>query len=397
MISKSFLPWRATLAFWLLLALFGFTNDARAYRLEVVHAFHKQDDPGGGTTPLMADRAGNLFGSSYSSIFKITPDNKETVLYLFSSAVQPGQLLEDAAGNLYGNASQYRNAQDFPYGAAFKLSPNGTLTILHMFCSRERCRDGWWPVGALTKHGKGFYGVTAVGGGGNGCKAYGCGTVFKLSANGNETVVHEFCAGCSKKLVDDGEEPTGSLVADAAGNLYGQTMFGGIGSCTSYETGTSGCGTIFRIGADGSETVLYKFKDKSDGAYPIGDLISDKEGNLYGVTQSGGKYGSGTIFEVTTDGKLTVLHSIGADINAAVFGGVTRDAAGNLYGVTFTGGKFDNGSIYQVAPDGSAEVIHSFGHHRNPLSELLIKNGTLYGSAGGIQGGDNIIYALAHH
>ena len=129
--------------------------------------------------------------------------------------------------------------------------------------------DGGGPNGGLFLDKAGnLYGTTSGGG------LYGSGTVFKVSQAGTETVLYNFTGG------NDGGFPTGSLIADAAGNLYGTTLGGGIGGFT---------GVVFKLDPTLKETVLYSFTGGADGGNPVGNLVRDKLGNLYGVTNSGGR------------------------------------------------------------------------------------------------------------
>ena len=117
--------------------------------------------------------------------------------------------------------------------------------------------------------------MNCFGGGG-----FGCGTVFKLAADGTETVLHAFAGQ------GDGAEPAGGLVEDQAGNLYGTTNLQGAAGCmVEYDLG---CGTVFKLAPNGTETVLHSFAGGADGAYPYGGLVADGSGNLYGTTLQGG-------------------------------------------------------------------------------------------------------------
>jgi len=170
--------------------------------------------------------------------------------------------------------------------------------------------DGASPGGGLIADSAGnLYGVTESGG-------TGCGTVFKLAQDGTETVLYAFKGG------SDGCGPTGALVEDASSNVYGTTSSGGgTCSCPVGHPCSTICGTIFRLAADGTETVLYAFKGESDGWDPAGGLLLDKHGNLYGTTEAGGSYvaqscqmyGCGTVFKLASDGKKTILHSFTGD------------------------------------------------------------------------------------
>src|SRR5438067_1462335 len=114
------------------------------------------------------------------------------------------------------------------------------------------------------------------------------------------TVLYLFKGG------SDGYSPEAGLIADASGNLYGTTYLGGLTSCDS--TG-NGCGTVFKLAPDGTETVLYRFGQggKKDGAYPFAGLVMDQAGNLFGTTSGGGASYDGTVFEIAVDGSEKVL------------------------------------------------------------------------------------------
>jgi uncharacterized repeat protein (TIGR03803 family) len=171
-------------------------------------------------------------------------------------------------------------------------------------------------------------------GGGAGAPFGGAGTVFKIDSNGNETVLYSFCPS---EPCTDGSHPLGGLVLDSAGNLYGTTNSGG----------SSNAGTVFEISAAGQETVLYSFKGlaQGDGSTPsYGSLWLDSQG-LYGTTAYGGTScsyssgGCGTIWLVDLNGNETVLHRFTGSDGAIPMAGVIRDGAGSIYGTTSTGGS----------------------------------------------------------
>jgi uncharacterized repeat protein (TIGR03803 family) len=158
----------------------------------------------------------------------------------------------------------------------------------------------------------------------------------------------------------DGASPEGQLVMDKAGNLYGTTTSGG----------ASDAGTVFELTRQGKETVLYSFKGKADGANPVAGLAIDKAGNLYGTTTEGGASKAGTVFELevpkVAGSKWTekVLHSFGQDKDgASPVAGVTLDASDNLYGTTSAGGTYGYGTVFQMTPSSSGwkeSVLHDF-------------------------------------
>src|ERR1700733_7938691 len=168
-----------------------------------------------------------------------------------------------------------------------------------------------------------------------------------------EKVLHVFQGG------SDGEYPQSSLIADAGGNLYGTTRAGGNG--TGCQNGTQGCGTIFKLGANNSESVSYAFKGGGDGAIPAAGLIADGGGNLYGTTQLGGTANQGAVFELATNGTETVLYSFqgGAD-GSTPLAGLIEDDAGNFYGTTTAGGNGDSGTVFEIASGGGEAVFYAF-------------------------------------
>jgi uncharacterized repeat protein (TIGR03803 family) len=169
-------------------------------------------------------------------------------------------------------------------------------------------------------------------------------------------------------------EPLAGVIMDGSGNLFGTTDGGGgSGNCTV------GCGTVFKITPNGTETVLYAFQGSTDGAFPRSSLILDGAGDLYGTTEAGGSNGYGTVFEVTPTGSETILHSFKAGSDGdAPLAGLAMDNAGNLYGTTFAGGgtqckRAGCGTIFEVTAKGKEKVLYSFHgtHGRNPAAGLL--------------------------
>ena len=200
-----------------------------------------------------------------------------------------------------------------------------------LFYQFEGPPDGNWPAAALTRDTNGnFYGTTLEGGAYT-CPFYsGCGTVFKVDNSGTETVLYSFCSeGCL-----DGALPEASLVRDAAGNLYGTTLQGGDQSCD--------CGTVFKLNMAGKETVLHAFTGNPDGESPSSGLVMDAAGNLYGTTLFGGSAsrGNGVVFKLDPSGTETILHSfVGYPSDGErPYASLVQDTAGNLYGTTYFGG-----------------------------------------------------------
>jgi len=216
-----------------------------------------------------------------------------SVLYMFTGgadgAAPFGNLVRDEAGNLYGT-TQALNNKGLGGGVVFKLSPNGQETALHTFTGP----DGANPMAGLVRDVAGnLYGTTFNGG------ASGVGVVFKVNHDGVETVLHSFGRR-------GGDGPLAGLVRDAAGNLYGTAAHGG---AISHCAGDDGCGVVFKVDASRHYTVLHNFSGSPDGSTPTGDLIRDASGNLYGTTSAGGTHGSGTVFKLDSSGNEIVVYN----------------------------------------------------------------------------------------
>jgi hypothetical protein len=250
-------------------------------------------------------------------------------------------------------------------GTVFELTNSGATwveTVLYNFCSQgiRNCRDGKSPNSALIMDSEGNLFGTALYGG-NDIQA---GTAFELSPTRNAwryTLLYTFCSASN---CADGANPSGPLLFDQENNLLGTTYAG-----ATCRRSRSHCGTIFKIipnGAQSQESVLHTFcqlLDCKDGAGPVGGVVADAAGTLFGVTTIGGGHdidqggnGGGTVFELTDSG-LTVLHRFCALANCAdgehPLAGVVLDQAGQVYGTTGYGGEFEKvygGTIFQVKP-----------------------------------------------
>jgi len=189
-------------------------------------------------------------------------------------------------------------------------------------------------------------------------------------AAGKESVLHSFGG------TGDGATPGGSLVQGTDGNLYGMTTGGGANSE----------GTVFKITPAGVETVLYSFgASATDAAAPYGGLIQAQDGNLYGMSSGGGTFGGGTIFEITTAGVETVLHSFGGSGDGmSPEGGLVQVSNGAFYGTTKGGGANGYGTAFKMTTAGVESVLHSFGGGTdgiNPYGNLIqASDGNLYGT-----------------
>jgi len=251
-----------------------------------------------------------------------------------------GTLVLDSAGDIFGTTYQ---GGAFNRGTVFELDTAGTATIVHSFGGGT---DGAYPAAGLIIDAAGdIYGTTSQGG------RHGAGTVFKLKKSGGEIVLHSFAGS-------DGSNPFANLIGDALGDLYGTTENGG--DSNQCAGGQLGCGVVFKLDPTGRETVLYRFGGGADGARPAAGLVRDESGNLYGTTTAGGASGSGTVFQINTADKETVLHSFTAVEGVEPSCQLVRDARGNLYGTTLDGGPVDTGTLFKIDKTHAFAIIHNF-------------------------------------
>ncbi len=300
--------------------------------------------------------------SGYGTVFELTPNAggawTESILHNFMGSWDggyPHAIAMDKSGQLYGTTSFNSNG----FAGVFRLSAISSLywyeLVLHSFWG-GRGADGD-PVGVLTFDAKGdVYGTTHDGG------PRGTGTVFKLAKNQGkpgwtETVLYTF-KGTAFGGGSDGANPYGGVIFDAAGNLYGTTEWGGPTAMgTVFELSPKTDGTW-------SEAMIYAFKGGSDGLHPRAGLALDRAGNLYGTTSGGGggsmdppSYSYGTVFMLTPADagawNETVLYQFQGGLDGGTpVGGVVLDSAGNLYGTTVYGGTNGNqgGVVYKITP-----------------------------------------------
>jgi uncharacterized repeat protein (TIGR03803 family) len=292
--------------------------------------------------------------------------------------------------------------------------------------------DGSLPAGGVVFDKKGnLFGATQGGG------ADDNGQVFELSPPAQkggawtETVLYSFMG----KLKNDGKWPSGGLVIDGSGNLYGVTAYGGAGDCVLLGTNV-GCGAVYELsppqqkGDAWTETILYSFPTAKQGYLPNGDLVFDGDGNLYGATSFGGSRGTtcdefyggqcGVVFELSPPKKSgawteKVLHNFASGTDGAnPNGGLVLDGKGDVYGTTFGGGNESGecgsggcGTAFELKPPAkkggawSEKVLHRFGQNAqdgaNPAAGVVLgRSGGLYGTAeGGANSGSGAVFRLA--
>jgi uncharacterized repeat protein (TIGR03803 family) len=321
-------------------------------------------------------------------VYELEGAGKETVLHSFTGGVDGGQpyggVIGDSAGNLYGTT--YSGGPPNK-GVVYKLDPAGHESVLHAFTGRS---DGQNPYAGVIRDSAGNLYGTTCGGGGEGCP--GCGTVYRVDAAGNETVLHSF--------VGPGINPYAGVIRYSAGHLYGTTFYEGMtgGTCRPY-----GCGVVYELDAAGREVALHTFSVAPDGANAYAGVVRDSAGNLYGTASSGGMIGLGIVYKLDAAGHETVLYNFpGGSDGAHPVTGVIRDSAGNLYGTTGVGGTHGygvgNGTVYMLDGTGTEKFLYSFGGDGYPSAVIRDSAGELFGTlaAGGLEncGYSGCVYKL---
>jgi len=383
---------------------------------QVLYSFTSADyQPGG----VIFDGVGNLYGVSsnsgeygYGRVFELSPSVSgwtETVLYSFMGGKDganpsPTQsLVFDTASNLYGTTVR---GGTLNAGKVLKLTPNGganwTESVIHSFMDRP----GQYPESGLVFDAAGnLYGTTF---GANG-------TVFKMLPQSGGTWKYRMLHRFQYRRSEDGSGPEAALAFDADGNLYGTTYAGGTLHC---GLGQNGCGTVFKLtpasGGGWLYRQIYRFKGGSDGERPLGGVVIDATGDVYGTTDLGGagqcysNYpGCGTVFKLSPNLDGTYTHNvIYAFAGAPADGGGPQSglilAAGNLFGTTQIDGAFGDGTVFELVPQSGGwqeTVLHSFGEGTDGAlidSEPIIdSSGNIYGTTyGGGTIGEGVVFEV---
>jgi hypothetical protein len=340
----------------------------------------------------------------------------EGVLYSFPSneygaSLPEGNLVADSAGNLYGTAA--KTVDGAGLGFVFELvrpvppSEEWTLNVLYSFTAFS---NGAIPTNGVIFDGSGnLYGTTYEGGTGSGV-----GVIFELTPPAiegeqwTETVLYSF-----QGSPNDGEYPSGGLVFDSSGNLYGVTSQGGEGEFSCEYGAGYGCGVVFELtppttgSGEWTETVIHYFDVGKGGEDPVGAPILDGKGILYGVAHQGGSDGDGVVYRLappsTTGGvwNYAVLHNFAGSPTdgAEAYGSLTMHGDG-LYGTTVMGGQNSNGTVFELTPPAAPggewtdNILHSFGatstDGTGPAYNVIFdKTGNLYGITGSGGGNSN--------
>jgi uncharacterized repeat protein (TIGR03803 family) len=312
------------------------------------------------------------------TVYEMTTAGKETAIYSFKGSPGDGSFphapLTDVNGVLYGTTSKggngpcYSSSLQGGCGTVFKITTSGDETVLHNFTGGA---DGYSPSGAPLIYVQGaLYGVTIFGG------AHGAGTIFKITTSGKKSVLYSFKSNAPDSL------PDGIVFVNGA--FYGEAS----GAGSPYST----YGSIFKVTMSGKEARVYDFKGMPDGAQPENQLAAIGD-TLYGTTLRGGdsgcsSSGCGTVFAVRMAGKERVLHSFEQNTKDGVepYEGVIV-VKGALYGVTCCGSGDSDGIVYKMTTAGHETILHTFTDPKEkdgwaPYANLMVTNTLLYGTTG---------------
>jgi uncharacterized repeat protein (TIGR03803 family) len=341
----------------------------------------------GPTGPLVLSGS-SLYGTTYlggnsnwGTIFTMTTNGSGfTVLRHFvgpthtNGATPTGNLI--LSGNtLFGTTE---SGGQYTFGTVFRMSTNGSgYSVMHPFGIGNE--NSVRPRSGLLLLGTNVFGTTY-----GKPTPTGYGTVFRVSTNGSG-----FLALMDFNLMalpGDGRNPWTGLTVSGT-NLFG----------TTYGGGTSGNGTIFRMGTNGAGFTNIKQFAGSDGANPRTPLLISG-GTLYGMTMNGGSAGSGTIFKLSTNGTgFTTLKDFSGGDGANPLGNLLL-AGHYLYGTTYAGGSFGLGTLFRIHTNGSSfAVIKEFSgpDGGNPFGGLLASGSTLFGTTGiGGASDKGLVFAL---
>ena len=389
---------RATMIpFALVVTLLFFTSvsqPAQSQTYKVIHNFTNQGSDG--ASPFggpVFDRFGNLYGTTWlggiygaGSVYKLSPHGsswKYSSLYSFKAQTDGsgpgyGTLVIRHDGTLFGTTEGGGY-----FGTTFSVQPTADHcgrpqgpwheTVLHRFGHGE---DGAEPMSGVAFDAKGnFYGTTLLGG------AYANGTVFEAKRSGKgwtTSVIYSFGGSTS-----DAINPVAAPTIDHHGNLYGTAPAGG----------AYGGGAVFKLSRSDSgwkETVLYSFQGQSDGQNPVGGLILDDDGNLYGTTFDGGVNGGGTVYKLSPSREgwtFTVIYSLPGGYGGP-YNKLTLDRKGNIYGFTNSEAAHGFGSVFKLTPsDGSWTFtdLYDFTNGKDggfPYGSLAVDDdGNIFGTA----------------
>jgi len=333
------------------------------------------------TAGVVEGTDGNHYGlttvggpSIAGSVFVIDQTDRTSFLADLDPVVDGAQprdsLLLGLDGSFYGTAT---NGGQHDLGTVFRFNPSEGLVPLHSFGGAAP--DGKNPIWGLLQADDGnFYGSTDFGG------AFGGGTVYRVNgSSGDVTTIYSLQFGT------DGKWSQGR-VQGADGKLYGITL----------KEGPLGAGTAFRLNLDGTQfEKLHDFQASTDGSQPTG-FLTEANGFFYGTAWLDGPNAAGTVFKMDAGGSVSVVHAFSGTDGSGPYGGVIRGSDGDFYGITLQGGAFGFGTLFRLSDAGSLTTLVNFDGVNGsvPAARLsFASDGTLYGTTQlGGAGGRGVVF-----
>ena len=384
---------RVTVSMAILFALIALATQASiAQTYHVIYNFSGCADGAFPTSTLAIDRGGSLYGTTEAGgmscggngsgvVFRLKRVGSgwlDTPLHSFTGGTTDGSVPANYGGLTLGPDGAWYGTTTAggaaSLGVVFRLRPPAhacattlcpwTEDLVHCFAGND---DGSMPFSNIIFDAQGkMYGTTSEGGSDSG-------TVFGIIPSGS--------GWTESILYDVGGLPFAGLTIDHSGNLYGVNYEGGQGSGTVFELTPSGSGW--------TRTVLHTFSGGADGSNPLGGLLLDAAGNLFGSTIASGANGGGTIFELSPSGGGWTFNVIASLQGGAGPGStLTLDAVGNLYGTTLTDGALGCGTVFRLSPSGQGWMytsLHEFQCGNDGITPVggvtLDASGNLYGTA----------------
>ena len=365
------------------------------------------------TGSMVQGADGTIYGSTQDTIYKMSTAGVVTPLWYSSTLQAHTSVVCDSSGNLYGATA----GDGVGYGTIFSIAPNGTYSVLYTFMDTG---DGGNPAGDLIWGSDGnLYGTTGV-------TSYSVGTFFEVTTSGDLTTLYAFPDGqvttnsallqandgsfyginrdyyggiynlttsgdysslYSWQTYTQGDLPYGPLVQAPDGQLYGAESGGGPDSVPGYSTGSGG---LYSLTTEGTFNQLSNFVDCNNGQQPT-NLILGADGNYYGTTLNGGRYGTGSIFKATPAGTLTSIYAFPSAYEmTATHATLTSGIDGKLYGTAYSsyyGTSPSAGYIFELGFNGTMTVLYTFtgGSDGGTPQGALVQgpDGNFYGTTTG--------------
>ncbi|MBS1803984.1 MAG: hypothetical protein JST28_11500 [Acidobacteria bacterium] len=326
-----------------------------------------------GSDFLTQSRGGYLLGTGVPQgfspgVFRFTTSGTFTYLHPFAPGDSNHYFFNPSGGLTLGTDGRFYGVTeygtDYNVGKVFQMTPDGTVKTLHTFTGGD---NGGCPFNPpiLSMSGD-FYGTTEGGCSGGSSLGESYAVIYRLSRNGNFTVLHVFSFA-------DRDKAAGRLIQGFDEWIYGTTGLGG----------AHGKGSIFRINRDGHFETVYSF-DGAHGIFPNGWLVQANDGSFYGTTQDDGLSAFGAVYRLSPSRQFTLIHNFSGESDGAFPRNLVLGSDGNLYGTSIRLNVKGGGVLFRLTPSGQFSVLHNFNSGEDspgdvPVALIQHTNGLLYG------------------